>query len=101
MILSIFISQIKDGNTIYWDFSPKKYYDIKVVKIYSTINVTIADIKMNFVNIYTSKILVNIGKIIDSILFFTYYTVIAQILTQVLILVISTKFNVRSYQEVH
>lgn len=55
---------------------------------------------MNFVNIYTSKILVNIGKIIDSILFFTYYTVIAQILTQVLILVISSKFNVRSYQEV-
>lgn len=76
MILSIYISN-KTGNNIYWDFSPKKYYDIKEVRICSTINVTITDIKIKFVNICTSKILVNIGKIIDSILFFTHYTVSA------------------------
>lgn len=52
MILFIFITH-KKGNNIYWNCSPKKYYDIKEDKIHSTINATIKDIKMKF-NIYTS-----------------------------------------------
>ena len=58
------MSQIKEGNNIYWDFSPKKYYDIKEVKIYSTINVIVKDIKMKF-DILTSKIFLKIEKTID------------------------------------
>lgn len=58
-----FISQIKEGNNIYWDFSPKKYYDIKEVKIY-TINVIVKDIKMKF-DILTSKIFLKIEKTTD------------------------------------
>lgn len=62
--LSICITNKKEGNNIYWDFSPKKYYGIKEVRIYSTITIIIKDIKMKF-NILTLKILPKIGKTIN------------------------------------
>lgn len=52
MTLIIYITH-KRGNNIYWDCS-KKYYDIKEDKIHSTINATIKDNKMKFVNICAS-----------------------------------------------
>lgn len=56
MILITYVTN-KRGSNIYWDSFPKKYY-IKEEKIHSTINITINDIKMKFVNICTSKVFV-------------------------------------------